>query len=145
MNAYDRLRKVLETQAVQASVAADIKLLLPNEQANPPKGEIWAEFSHQTGKVRQSLGGGRKHYKKAAGLLQFILYAPEKTGNGPITVIADTLERWFSSQQYSVAPDGYVTLDDAEVNILPKPVNGNFCVLVSVTFDFHYRDPDAVG
>lgn len=146
MNAYDRLRAVLEDKAVNAGIAAGIKIRLPNESANQPTGETYGEFWHKftPAPPRPSLGGGRKHFKCRSGMFQFTLYCPEKTGNGPITRAGDIIEKFFSAQQYKVAPDGYVTLDDIAVDPIPKPVNGQYSVLVWTTFDFHYRDPDAV-
>lgn len=147
MNAYDRLRATLENQAITAASTAGIKIVLPNEQYNPPAGQIYGDFWHKFTKSppRPSLGGGRKHWKCRSGLLQFTLYAPEATNNGPITRIADEIEKFLSSKQYNVPPDGYVTLDDIAVDPLDKPVNGNYVVMVWTTFDFYYRDPDAIG
>jgi hypothetical protein len=146
MNAYDSLRKLLQTQAVQASGDFGLPLILENENVPVPKTGMWAEFWIRTGMtIRSDLGSGRRHFKKAAGVLQFTLYTPEKTGDGPILRMADNLEKRFSSTQFEVPPDGYITLDDATVNMMGKRENGYYCVVVQASFDFHYRDPDAVG
>lgn len=148
MDAYDRLRATLQLHAVAAANNAGVKIALPNEQVDPSSDGIFGEFWHKFTKAgpRPSLGGGRKHFKCRSGLLQFTLYAPEKTGDGAISRMGDSIEKYLSSQQYSVPPDGYVTLDDLAVD----PINdvkksGNYAVMVWTTFDFHYRDPDAVG
>jgi hypothetical protein len=144
MKAYDMLRQVLQTEATQAASEFGFKLVLANEEALTPKAQVWGEFWHRTGKAIPTLGGGRKHFKKAPGLMQFTLYAPEKTGDGAITRIADSLEQRFSSKQYLVPPDGYVTLDDIAVDMLPKRESGSYVCIVHATFDFTYRDPNAI-
>lgn len=155
MNAYDTFRATIEGLAVATANTVGLNIVLPNEQYQPPAdGTIYGEFWHRftTAAPEASLGGGRKHYKCRSGIIQFTLYAPEKTGDGPITRIADQIEQLLSSTQHRVAPDGYVIIRDVAVDPIvdrkesrQKPLNGNFTVLAWAPFEFHYRNPEAAG
>lgn len=145
MDAFDSLRKLLQSQAEQAGEAAGLtNLSFPGEAERRGKdGDPWGTFWHRTGKTRPTLGGGRKGFKMTAGIYQFTLYVPEKTGSGPLTRIGDKLQQWFDSQNWKVPPDGSIVLGSATVDVLPMAKNGNLVALVYGDFDYTHRNVDA--
>jgi len=145
MDAFDMLRQVLQTQVIAAGNANGLtNISLMNESPKPPRdGSIWAEFWYRTGNSKPHLGGGRRGFRCTPGIWQITLYVEEGKGGGAITKLADKLHKWFDTQQWIVAPDGYVTLGACSVDPLPMAKNGNQVVLVHGDFDFIHRNTDA--
>lgn len=141
MNEADALRKTLNGEALAACASLGIPLKLPNNAfKHPTNGAIWGEFWYKTGKTVASMGEGESGWEKTAGLLQFTLYAPENSGDGPLLKLGGRLKPYFHRKQFPVEPDGYVSLDPVDVQCDGTVRNGNYAVVVDATFDFFHRN-----
>lgn len=141
---HDSLRKVLQQQAINAAASISLKCKIGEEAFNPPTdGTPYAEFWWKTGTSEQMELGPRTGYECAPGLLQFTIFAPEKSGDGPALKVAGPLKHWFDRQQWLVDPDGYVNLEAASVKPINGLRNGHHVVIVDAAFDFYYRNPNA--
>lgn len=140
----DTLRQILQQKAIDCVTALGLATQIGDEPFAPPTdGSLYAEFWFKTGKTKKIELGNRRGYQCTAGMLQFTIYGPEKTGDGPITRMGDQIKPYFDEQQWQVPPDGYVTLDPASVQMVPGVRGGNKVVIVDATFDFYHRNPNA--
>ena len=138
----DSLRKVLQTKALLAASTLSLPLKLGEESFAVPSGQVWGEFWFRMGTGIQMELGTRSSYEKTPGLMQFSLYAPEKSGDGPVLKIADQLKNMWNRTQFTVAPDGYVNFHVIGVDELPGIRNGFKVVIVDGSFDFFHRNPN---
>lgn len=142
MNETDSLRKVLYTKAVTATNALSLKCQIGDEPFTPPTdGSIWGEFWFQTtlGNIMEL--GGRGSFECTPGLIQFTLYAPDNSGDGPILRVGDQLKSMFNRQKWLVGPDGYVNIHIMNCQILPGIKDGHRIVIVDGSFEFYHRNP----
>jgi hypothetical protein len=142
---FDMLRQTLYGQAIQAVVQnGNFKCRIGDEPfVAPTDGSIYGEFWFKAGTTKQMELGPRTGFECTPGVLQFTLYAPEKTGEGPVLRLADALKKAFNRKQWVVPPDGYVTIDPMSVQPLPNIKQGHKVVIIDASFDFYHRDPAA--
>lgn len=142
---YDMIRQVLYGKAIQAVQAnGNFKCKIGDEPFVPPTdGSLYGEFWFKLGKVKQVELGPRTGYECTPGIIQFTLYAPENLGEGPAGRLGDMLAKAFNRQQWTVPPDGYVTMDPVAAQPLPGVKSGHKVVVVDGSFDFYHRDPAA--
>lgn len=155
MDAFNSLRRVLNSKALQAAARADLgdRIELPNETFTKPpvkkgqeKAGIYVSFWYKTGGSRQAELGGRKGYEMTVGLYQFDVMVPENIGDGPGLSVADIIRKSMNRREYEVAPDGHLKLLVANVKTpFSGPKNGYYQVVVDGTFHFYHRDPTANG
>lgn len=138
----DALRKVLFTKAIAATTSLTLKCRIGEEPFTPPSNAIYGEFWFRCGTGKQIELGGKGSYECTPGILQFTLYAPEKSGDGPILKIGDQLKALFNRSQWQVPPDGYVTLEVVGCEMLPGIHEGHKVVVVDAGFDFYHRNPN---
>jgi hypothetical protein len=136
----DSLRKVLQGKAIIAANALSLPIKIGEEAFTVPKGVVYAEFWYRTGKTDQIELGGKGSFECTKGIVQFSIYAPEKSGEGPGTKMGDQLKNMFNRAQWAVAPDGYVSLHVMAVETLPGVRDGFFTVIVDGSFDFYHRN-----
>lgn len=148
MDPTDQLRRILEAKAIAAANAAGLagKLKLPNGDWTPPRAEAWANFWFKTGGSKQMELGGATAGERTVGLIQFDVLVPEKTGDGAISRIANTLRTRFNRKQWLVPPYGVVKMDVASVKTPfgTDAKDGWYRYCVDATFNYDYRDPDAL-
>lgn len=138
----DSLRKVLFSKAITAVTALNLKCRIGEEDFVEPQNEIYGEFWFRVAKPYQMELGSRSSFECAPGVLQFTLYAPESSGDGPILKLGDQLKNMINRQQWKVAPDGYVSLEPAGCEEIPGIKMSKKIVIVDCGFDFYYRDPN---
>lgn len=139
--AIDKLREVLEEKGVVAAGPLDLSVILWEENLDAPKdGSTWATFLvNHDGKVKKvgAQGGARGGQRELDGLIEYILYMPEKTGSGPLTKLGNKLANYFDCEQFIVPPYGEVTIEPMSVNRLKN--DGRGYARVSVWGYFRYR------
>lgn len=155
MDAFNSLRRVLNSRAVQAAVRAGLgdRIELPNETFTKPtvkKGQekqaIYVSFWYKTGGSRQAELGGRKGYEMTVGVYQFDIMVPENIGDGPGLSVGDVIRRYMNRREMEVAPDGHLKLLVSNVKTpFSGPKNGYYQVVCDGTFHFYHRDPNADG
>lgn len=139
----DSLRKVLYAKAILATNSISMPCQIGSEPFTPPTDDtVYGNFWFRPGLTKIMDLGGRGSYECTPGLIQFTLFAPEKSGDGPIMKTADQLKRMFNRQQWPVPPDGYVNMHVFGVSIMPGNPNGNRTVVVDGSYDFYHRDPN---
>jgi hypothetical protein len=144
---FDLLRETLEAQAVAACADAGIaNLKLPNfpfqQPKSDPQGPLWAAFHIIAGgSIPAELGDRETAMNKATGIVQFEVYAPEDSGDGPATRAAGAFRKRINRKGLSVPGAGSVTFYASSVRPHPGGAkNGWFCVLAEATYIFHYRE-----
>lgn len=140
---FDLLRQTLEAQAVAAAAAAGITdLKLPNQPFNQPQNKMWAAFHIVAGSaIPAELGNRDTAMNKATGIVQFEVYVPENSGDGPATRAAGVFRKRINRKSLNVPGAG--SLSFYASNVLPHPggpKNGWYCVLAEATYIFHYRE-----
>lgn len=140
---HDALRVVLQTKAQEISSLLDLPMQIGDEAFVQPKGTPWAEFWFRTGTTKQRELGGPGSLELTPGILQFTIYAPQNTGDGPPLRLAGAIKKALNRRQWRVPPDGYVTLDPVGVEQVPGIQKGFKVCVVDCSFDFHHSDPDA--
>lgn len=155
MDAFNSLRRVLNSKALQAATRADMadRIELPNETFTKPevkkgqeKAAIYMSFWYKTGGSRQAELGGRKGYEMSVGIYQFDIMVPENIGDGPGLAIGDIVRRVMNRREMEVAPDGHLKLLVSNVKTpFNGPKGGYYQIVVDGTFHFYHRDPNADG
>lgn len=140
---FDLLRVVLETQAVAAAASAGITdLKLPNQPFVQPLAKPWAAFHIMAGSaIPAELGNRNTAMNKATGVVQFEVYVPENTGDGPATRAAGAFRKRINRGSINVPGAGSVSFYVS--NVIPHPggpKNGWYCVLAEATYIYHYRE-----
>lgn len=140
---FDMLRQVLEEKGVQAASAAGLPVVLWQENLSPPKdGSLWGTFTHNVERNRkvEAGGGARRGMREVPGLIEFIIYMPEKRGSGALTRMADKLVKAFDCEQFLVPPFGEVTFEPiTAIPVNPKKDEGRGYACMSVWGYFRYR------
>lgn len=138
----DALRIVLYGKAVAAVNSLGLACKIGNEPFSPPSNTMYAEFWFRTGNTVQMELGSRGSYECTAGVLQFTIYGPENVGDGAISRMGDGLKRMFNRQQWQVPPDGYVSLNAVNSQLINTKINGHSVVIVDTIFGFYHHDPN---
>lgn len=137
----DSLRKILFGKAITAVNSLSLKCRIGNENFVPPtNGAVYGEFWFRTGKSKQIELGGKGSFECTPGIMQFTLFAPENSGDGPILKVGDQLKNMWNRQQWAVPPDGYVTFEVVNSEPMDGIVNGHKVVIVDGGFDFYHRN-----
>lgn len=144
MNTFDELRKTFETKVNQLSAALNFQVIFDDDDM--PKGErvTFVHFWYETNpSVKKEAANGRKAWECTSGVLNFNIYAPEKSASAPMTILGDQIKKKMNSIQFLVPPEGYVKLDVMSVQRTPIKHNGRKVVICRATFDFTHRDASA--
>lgn len=138
---FDMLRRVLEEKGVLNAAQFDLPVILWEEDVTPPKGGgAFATFliQHNNPNRKVEAGNGRKGgMRQVDGMIEYIIYMPEKTGSGPATKMGDNLQPYFDTEQIMIPPFGEVQFEGMSVMRLPKDKRGY--ARVSVWGYFRYR------
>lgn len=141
---YDALRIVMEQKATAFVTISGVKCRFDDEPFVPPTdGAIYSQFWFKTGKTRLLELGPATGYECTPGILQYTIYAPEKSGAGEPGRLAGAFKKAFNRKQWLVAPDGHVTIEPVSVQDFGVR-NGHRIFVADAGFDFHHRDPDAI-
>lgn len=138
----DSLRKILHGKAIIATQAVSLPCRIGEEPfVVPTNGTIYGEFWFRTGDGSQMELGSKKSFEMTVGLLQFTLYAPEKSGDGPILKIGDQLKNMLNRGQWQVPPDGYVNVGVVACQQLPGvSSSGHKVVIVDGSFKYYHKN-----
>lgn len=139
----DMLRQILEQQAILTSSQLGFRCKIGEEPfVVPTDGSVYAEFWFRTGTTKQMELAGFTAWECDPGLVQFTLFAPEKSGLGALMKLGGQIKRLWNRQQYQVPPDGYVVLEPISTKLLPGLKNGHKVLIVDAGFDFFHRQPN---
>ena len=142
----DELRQVFETEAVAtAAQHAPVPFKIFDEPFDKPDDGLWVHFWYETGDTDQIELGSRRSYERTPGVLQFTIYRPENTGQGPATKLAGLIKRRWNRQEFLVGDAGYVQLDPMSTRPMKTVYGGYLPVICSAQFFFTHKDPEAVG
>jgi hypothetical protein len=139
----DELRQVLQGKAVAAATANNFICKIGNEPFKQPTSGMFGEFWFRTDKTYPAELTGVTGYKCTIGLVQFTIYTPEGTGDGPTGRLADALAKVFNQKRFNVSSIGYVTFDPCNPKNIPGVRNGFVTTIVDATFDYYWRDETA--
>lgn len=144
---FDALRQDLVTQVLSCCNNLGLTVKLPNAPFTQPKNDaVWAEYSLMIGKTKRAeLGSGERGLERTVAVFQIDLYVAENTGDGPITLAANAVKRFFNEQTFRLGAVGYYRFDVVSVKNLDGNMTkrGFYRLCCDAGVDFWHRNPDA--